>query len=53
MEDAGEKVGRMLNAEASGSRTVDRKDVQGEEETNIKGLTKKYLYREDTKKCKL
>jgi hypothetical protein len=32
----------MLNAEASRNRTVERQDDQGDEETTIKGLTKKY-----------
>ncbi len=44
MEDVGEKVGRMQSAEASRSRTVEGQDDQGEEETTIKGLSKKYLW---------
>jgi hypothetical protein len=42
MEDIGEKVGRILNAEASWSRTVEGQDNQGEEKTTIEGLSKKY-----------
>jgi hypothetical protein len=42
MEDLGEKVGWMLNTEPSCSRTVEGQDDQGEEDTTIEGVTKKY-----------
>jgi hypothetical protein len=42
MQDVGEKVGRMLDAEASRNRMVEGQDDQGEEETTVKGVTKKY-----------
>jgi hypothetical protein len=42
MEDVGEKVGRMLTAEASRSWTVEGQDDQGQEETTIEGLSRKY-----------
>jgi hypothetical protein len=38
IEDVGEKVGRMLSAEASRSRALEGQDEQGE------GLSKKYLW---------
>jgi hypothetical protein len=42
MEDLGEKVGWMLNTEPSSCRTVEGQDDQGEEDTTIEGVTKKY-----------
>jgi hypothetical protein len=41
MEDVGEKVGRMLNEEASRNISVEGQDEQ-EEETTMEGLSKKY-----------
>jgi hypothetical protein len=42
MEDVGNKLGRMLNAEASRNRTMKGQDDQVEEEATIDGLAKKY-----------